>query len=350
MDFLNNIIEEDVKKGIMPGMTYGIVTNDGITIGGAGYKKLVPEKEGYDIDTLYDMASLSKVITTVTLASKLIDQKKINLNDKVKKYLPKFKYDDVTIFNLLTHTSGLPADLEGKEIISREETLKKVYGLDKEYDTGTKVIYSDIGFILLGELISSIYNKPLDEVARTEIFEPLEMYNTCYNPKDKSKCAPTEITDKRGMVQGIVHDEKACSLGGVAGNAGVFTNAKDISNFLSMILNNGVYNGKRFLSKEVIDLWFEPLVFEKQNNRYRSLCWIVGINNIVIKKPGNVISFSGFTGPSLSIDRDNNIAIALLTNRVHPTRSNNLIASERANIANSIYKELGLESDIIRRM
>ena len=251
MENLNRFINEEVNNGVFPGMAYSVISGDRVEHGAVGYKELVPSKVQIEEDALYDIASLSKVVSVVTIISKLIDQKKVDLNDKVNKYLSDFKYDDVTILNLLTHTSGLPADLEGKEIIPREEVLRQIYASEKEYETGTKVIYSDLGYILLGEIISKVYQKPLDEVAKEEVFEPLNMNSTCYNPKDKDACAPTEITEARGIIKGIVHDEKACSLGGSAGNAGVFTNTKDLSNYVSMILNDGMFEGKRFLSKEI---------------------------------------------------------------------------------------------------
>ncbi len=343
MNILDSKILEEVQQGVIPGMTYSVIKDNDIFHGGVGLKQIVPTNENVSEDTLYDLASLSKVVVTVTIVSKMYAEGKIQLNDKVSKYLDRFKYDDITIFDLLTHKSGLPADLDDLSIVPREELLDKVYKTDKIYETETDVIYSDLGYILLGELISKVYGKPLDEVAKEEVFIPLEMSHTCYNPIDKSNCAPTEETTTRGLIQGVVHDEKAFSLGGAAGNAGVFSTNEDLSHFMNMILNNGMYNGKEYLPKQIIDLWFKPLVFEERNNRYRSLCWIVGCNRLVNRNNGNIISFNGFTGPSLSIDRDNNVGIALLTNRVHPTRKNNLISSQRANITDSIYEELGIK-------
>ena len=340
MDLLDNKIIECVQNGVFPGMTYSIVKDNDTLIGGVGFKQTVPSKEELNEDTIYDIASLTKVVVVVTIISKMYAEGKLKLNDKVSKYLDRFKYDDVTILDMLTHSSGLPADLNDKTIVSKEELLNKIYNVDKKYETGTAVVYSDLAYILLGELISKVYGKPLDEVAKEEVFEPLKMTSTCYNPTNKEECAPTELTEDRGLVQGVVHDEKAYSLNGVAGNAGVFTNAKDLSNYLSMIINNGMFEGKQYLPKEVIDLWFEPLIYEEDANRYRSLCWIVGHNVLVNKESGDIISFTGFTGPSLLVDRNNNLGIALLTNRVHPTRKVNTIVKERPNITETIYQEL----------
>ena len=340
MEVLDNKINEEVQNKVIPGMTYAVVYEGNVDIGSVGYKSLVPNLESVSEDTIYDLASLSKVVVTLPLIFRMIDKGLVKFSDRVKKYIPEFKYDDITIYELLTHTSGLPADVKDKTIVSKEEMMNKVYSMEKEYETGSKVIYSDIGYIILGDLISRIYNKPLDEVAKEEVFIPLDMKDTSYNPSDKERCAPSEVTKERGVIKGIVHDEKACSLNGVAGHAGVFSTAKDLSNFVKMVLNNGIFNNKQFLSKELIDLWFKPLVYDSINEWDRSFSFIVGNNDIVIEEGEDIISFNGFTGPSISIDRKNNFGIALMTNRVHPTRSNTKISKERPIISHLIYEEM----------
>lgn len=339
MNFLDERLQKDVEEGIFPGMNYGIVSDEDI-VGSVGNKQLVPYEEKLDIDTLYDIASLTKVVVTVPLICKLVSDKKMMFNDKVQKYLPRFKYDDVTIYHLLTHMSGLPADLDSKQIVTKQTILDEVYAKDKIYETEKDVVYSDLGYILLGEIIEKVYNKPLDIVASEQIFNPLKMYNTSYNPIDIEKCAPTEVAPTGGLIKGFVHDEKACSMNGVAGHAGVFSNVQDLMKFVKMILNDGVYDNKQFLPKDIIDLWFMPMVYEKSNERTRSLCWITGVNDIVTREGENVISFSGFTGPSLIIDRDRKLGIVLMTNRVHPTRDNRKLSSERPLISKEIYDNL----------
>ena len=340
LNFLNDKINDEVQNKVIPGMTYAIVKDNKIDVGSSGYKELVPAVEQIEDDTIYDIASLTKVIVTVPLICKLIDIGKLNFNDQVKNYLPNFKYEDVTIYHLLTHTSGLPADLNSKQIISKEKMMNKIYSMNKEYETGTKVVYSDLGYILLGEIIEQIYDNSLDVIAKNELFIPLEMFNTCYNPKDKNRCAPTEVTEERGILRGKVHDEKAYSLGGIAGHAGVFSTASDLGNYVSMILNNGIFNGKKILSKKMIDMFFKPLVYDEKCKWNRSFCFIVGNNDIVVEEGENVISFNGFTGPSISIDKDNNLGIVLMTNRVHPNRENKLLSKERPIISDEIYKKI----------
>lgn len=333
-------LKQSIQLSSVPGFVYGIVFNDNKYIGSVGNSQLIPTIKPINENYLYDIASLSKVIVTVTIICRLKEKNIISFNDPVKKYLLDFKYDDITIYNLLVHNSGLPADLKSKEIISKDEIIKKIYSQNKEYETGSKVLYSDLGYMLLGLVIEKIYNKSLDEVAKEEVFIPLDMCNSTYNPTNKDICVPTEFDINRGLVKGIVHDEKACSMNGIAGHAGVFTTVNDLTNYVTMILNEGIYNNKKYLSKETIDLLFNDLVYEKNANRTRSLCWITNNNNLVVKDRTNIISFSGFTGPSISIDRENKLGIILLTNRIHPTRENKNMAIQRPIIYDKIYDVL----------
>lgn len=343
---LENVLKEGVTDLVAPGFVYGVLSSNDKYFGSIGFSQLYPFKKEINENYLYDIASLTKVICTVTIICRMAEKSLINFNDPVSKYLSDFKYDDITIFNLLVHNSGLPADLGAvKEIIDKETILKDLYSQNKIYNTSSDVLYSDLGYMLLGLVIEKVYNKPLSEVASEEVFMPLEMKDTQFNPVDIERCVPTELDLKRGLVKGIVHDEKSCSMEGVAGHAGIFTTVFDLMKYVSMVLNNGVYNNKQYLKKETIDLWFESLVYEASANRTRSLCWITDNNNIVVKDKKNIISFSGFTGPSISIDRENNIGIVLLTNRIHPSRDNKKLSSLRPIIYEQIYEELNLDKN-----
>ncbi len=349
---IKQIMNNLVNSGATPGINYAVIKDNNKFIGSLGLRAkykidkgiLKENKEINNINTIYDIASLTKVVCTATIIFRLYEIGKINLNDKVKKYLERYKYNDTTIYDLLTHTSGLPADLNSKEIIPKDECLKQLFSLEKE---NGGFLYSDIGYMLLGLVIEKICKKPLDKIFKEEVTFPLEMNNTTFNPSDKTLIAPTEITEKRGIIRGIVHDEKACSMNGVAGHAGVFSNVEDLSHFTSMILNNGMFNGKRYLSKQTIELFFTPLISDREYRR--SFSWFVGKNPIVIEKEEkDIISFNGFTGPSISIDRKNNTIIIMLTNRVHPTRDNKLISKIRSEISNDIYKCINPRLNIVR--
>ena len=337
---MKEYLEKLVKQNVFPGCNYAIITENGIEMNSVGNKSLIPKIEKNSIDTLYDLASLTKVIATNTIITKLLQENKIKLTDYVKEYLPKFKYNNITIYHLLTHTSGLIADVKWDNVHNKEELIDFFYNKELFYKTESDVIYSDLNFIFLGFIIEKIYNLPFEKIVYKEVLEPLKMSNTCFNPQNKEMCAPTEVTDKRGVVRGIVHDEKACMLNGICGAAGLFSNIEDIVKFILMILNDGKIGNKQFIKKEYIDLWFKPLVKGKQKN-VRSIGWGIGKS----KTTGwlcsdNTIYHTGFTGNTLIIDRDNKIGFIFLSNRIHPTRKNKLLLNRRKYIANQIFKKI----------
>lgn len=328
-----------VKQKVFPGCNYAIINNNKIEYGTVGFKALIPKLEKNNIDTLYDLASLTKVIVTNVLITKLLEENKIKLNDKVKKYLPKFKYENITIFNLLTHSSGLIADVKWENITNKEELIEFFYNKELYYQTNSDVIYSDLNFIFLGFIIEKVYKEKLDILAYEKIFKPLHMNNTTFIPNNKDLCAPTEVTSKRGIVRGVVHDEKAYMMGGVSGNAGLFSNVFDLIKFSKMILNDGIVDNKHYIDKKYIDLWFKPFVKGKEKN-VRSIGWGIGKSKITGSFcSNNTIYHTGFTGNTLIIDRSNKIAIIILSNRIHPNRDNNLLANKRKYIANFIFRK-----------
>lgn len=337
---IKKIINKLVIAGATPGVNYAVIKNKDKYIGSLGLrgkyilnnKNLIELPEKNDINTVYDLASLTKVICTLTLIFKLIESRKIDMDDEVKKYLDLPLNDSVTIYNLLTHTSGIYTDIN-KEIISRDYVMNRLYQSYIKTSKG-EFKYTDIGYMLLGLIIEKLYDKSLDEVFDLKVAQPLEMRNTGFNPKNNEIIAPTEVTQKRGVVRGIVHDEKACALNGVAGHAGLFSNIEDLVNFSSMILNNGMFRDYKYFDKSVIEKWFTPLISDRIYKR--SFSWFVGDNPNIIEGE-DAISFHGFTGPSLSIDRVKNVIIIMLTNRVHPTRDNKLNTNMRPNITKELY-------------
>lgn len=334
-DYLNTLI----KSKATPGIAYSLIYSNIIKNGAVGKLTFDDSSHDVSISTLYDLASLSKVIATNTIIARMLDLNLISLNDSVKKYFKEYNYDDISIFDLLTHTSGLPASLGYKDVVSKEKILNEVFNANKIYETGTDAVYSDLGFIILGEIIEKVFNKSLDLVANEEVFSPLGMTNTCYNPRSLI-VAPTEYTKTRGLVNGTVHDEKAASMNGVAGSAGVFSNILDLEKFCLMVLNDGIVNNQEYLKKETIEMWFKPLFKGQSDARVRSIGWITGLNDKVILKEGKVISLSGFTGPSISIDKDLGVAIILLTNRVNPSRDNKEYPKIRCDISKFIYDNI----------
>lgn len=347
MDYItqfNQFVEQELKTSQIPGANYAIVFQDKVILGSIGHKAILPEIENNTIDTIYDMASLSKVVATTTAILQLLEQGRLRLQTKVKLYLPRFQYDQITIWHLLTHTSGLPEGVKGlMNLRSADEVWNQIYETPLSYETGMKIHYSDIGFILLGKIVEVITKMPLDVYTKQHIFSPLAMNDTGYCPSNQERCAPTEYRNNalyQGIQKGTVHDETAYLLGGVAGHAGLFSTVEDCAHFIQMILNKGMYQGQQILNSHTIDRIFQPEVEMHQGvairEVVRSLGWMIG----GLGGPhgdltsSQTIHHTGFTGTSIFIDRIHGIGFCLLTNRVHPTRDNTHHIDMRGRIAN----------------
>lgn len=343
---LEEIVLNEIQKGAFPGCNYGIVFKDKFYVNSLGNKAIIPTVEKNSIDTLYDMASCSKVIATTSCILKLLEEGRLRLHTKVSTILPRFRHLDTTIFDLITHTSGLREDVAGThDIKSCSEAMDKIYSEELIYAPHSKILYSDTGFVLLGKIVEAITNMSLDEYAYKVVFNPCEMIDTCYNPQDINRCAPTELRVDNvynGIVRGHVHDEQAYGMGGVAGHAGVFSTVSDCCHFIQMTLNKGVYNNTKVFSEESIDLLYKPLV--KETTGVNILGTIRGVGWMF---PGDypscgdfcsseTILHTGFTGTNIFIDRINEIGFVMLSNRVHPTRKNTLHIESRPLIANYI--------------
>lgn len=342
---LEELLQKAIDEGVFPGVNYCLLA-DKTYLNSLGKKSLFPKVEPNRLDTLYDMASCSKVVSTTTCLMLLLERGKLRLYDAVSAYLPNFRHQDITIWDLMTHTSGLQADLsKAAKLASRDECLERIYACDPVYPKNSKIVYSDIGFILLGFVIEAISGLSLDEFAKKNVFEPLEMVDTGYNPADIERCAPTELRQDEiynGYVRGHVHDEKSYILGGVAGHAGLFSTVSDLSHFMGMILDDGKYKGKVFLSKPTVDLLFKKQV-EMQSGisldtDSRGLGWIVKgcLSSSGDLTSPNTIQHTGFTGTNLWIDRNNQVAFCMLSNRVHPTRDNLKLIPFRAKVGNYV--------------
>jgi CubicO group peptidase (beta-lactamase class C family) len=333
--YLKSYIEDCANNNIFPGAAFGIVTKKEGLFDAVGNSQLLPLKERASLDTVYDLASLSKVVATTTIILKLIEDGKITLYTKVSDILPDFKHKDVTLYNLLTHTSGLPADISHKDCSNRKDIIDKIYSMELEYCTGEKVVYSDIGFMLLGLIIEEVAGS-IKEYFYENIAGPLNMISTCYNPKEEIKpiCAATEYDESRGYIKGTVHDEKAFVIGGISGHAGLFSTAVDLGNFCSMMLNSGAFNGMRILSKNSIKILKE--CHTNGLNEKRGLGWQLRDNGNATPDlaSDDCIFHTGFTGTSILIDFKNEFAFILLTNRVHPSRENIALIKLRRNINN----------------
>ena len=323
------IIKEGVEKKIYPGAV-ALIGRGGIIVKHKAYGKavLVPEEKMMKADTIFDLASLTKPIATGTSMMILAEQGKITLDDKAVSFIPELKSKkEITIRHLLTHTSGLPAwaDLYSSKK-SHREIIRQICNLDLVYPPGSKVVYSCLGFILLGEIIPRISGRSLAVFSWENIFAPLNMKNTFFTPPAelRYRIAASECCHwRKRILIGEVHDENAYALGGYSGNAGLFSNAYDLAIFSQTFLNEGEYDGIRILLpgsiKEMIRNQTEGL------NEAQGLGWRLKANKNHMA--GNRLSFcayghTGFTGTSLWIDPVRQLFIILLTNRVHPRRGN----------------------------
>lgn len=330
----NKYLMELVDDKVFPGCSYAIIVENKVMTGYIGYETYDKEKK-IDENSLYDIASLTKLLVTNTLISFLIEEEKIKLDDLVNKYLPKFKYDNIKIVHLLTHSSGL-------KVKYTKDTLKSIndfYNLDLEFEAGTTTAYRDINFILLGFIVEKVYKNKIDKVAKELIFDKLNMHNTMYNPKEKDRCVPTENNTR--LIKGEVQDWKASFLKGIAGHAGIFSNVSDIAKFLEVILNDGIYNKNYFISSNLIDLWFTPLFIDNNDIR-RTIGWIYAKSTPVCKDlvSNDAIFHTGYPGNHIIIDRGNDLSFVLLSNATYPTGSKESIVNKRIEINKNLYQLL----------
>ena len=305
------------------------------------------------VETMFDLASLTKVIATTSCVMRLVQLGQVKLNDPVAKYIPEFAQngkDDVTVRQLLTHYSGLRADLDLKKYWSGlEEGYNRANAEKLINPPGSVFLYSDINFVVLGELVQRVSGMPLDQYSQTYIFGPLGMMLTRFNPPPewKPRIAPTERDERSGqMLRGVVHDPTARQMGGVAGDAGLFSTADDVAKFAQALLNGGAPV-------------FSPWIVEKMTTPQqppnltdvRGLGW--DIDSPFSSTRGELLpvgSFghTGFTGTSLWIDPTTNTYIILLTNAVHVKDSN--VISLRTEIATAVAAALQLQPSEEQKM
>jgi CubicO group peptidase (beta-lactamase class C family) len=289
--------------------------------------------------TLWDLASLTKVIGLTSGIMQLVAQGKVDVDEPVQRYLPNWtgpNKEKVTIRHLLTHTSGLPAFKAYDEITHNPDSLAKLM-FTTQLDTlpGVRMVYSDIGAYTLGRVLEKVTGQTLDAYLHSHVFEPAQMHETMYKPPASllSRIAPTEIDPRRGgLVHGKVHDERAYYLGGVSAHAGLFSTAHDLTRFAQMYLSHGLSGGKTVLPRKEIG------VFTTRQVQDRALGWQKpdGNNSAGHLMSANAFGHTGFTGTSIWIDPDRDVFIILLTNRVNPTRANTKIGKVRVRLADAV--------------
>jgi uncharacterized protein YbbC (DUF1343 family)/CubicO group peptidase (beta-lactamase class C family) len=289
-----------------------------------GHRALTPSLEPTTEDTIYDAASLTKVLATTTAVMQLVERGKLDLDAPVIRYRPDFGAngkENVTVRHLLTHRSGLRPDLDYKPAWSGFETAIKMAAAEKlRSEPGTTFVYSDINFIVLGELVRIASGRPLAEYAAREIFGPLKMTDTGFLPpaRKMSRIAPTELTDGK-MLRGVVHDPSARMMGGVAGHAGVFTTAADLARFSRMLIGGGQLDGVRILKATTVAEMTRP---QSDGADRRGLGWDIDSRFSGPRgrwfPAGTTFGHTGWTGTSVWIDPATKSFVIFVCNRVHP--------------------------------
>ena len=350
-----DVIERAIADKAFPGATLAVGFHGKVALHAFGKLSYDAKAPTTNVKTMYDVASLTKVIATTTLVAKLAEgdfPSPLNLDAPVERYLPEWTTGPqpdwrrkVTVRHLMTHTSGLPPFKEyWRTSKNKQDTLTKIFAEPLDYEPGTKEIYSDLGIILMAEIIQRLTGRTLDSLANETIFSLLGMLDSMYRPPKKlwPLIAPTEIDNnlRHRLVQGEVHDENAFAIGGVSGHAGLFSTAPDLAAFCQMLLNGGTYAHQRILRRATIAQFTVP---QQLSNNTRTLGWAVPTEGGSSGHYFSAHSFghTGFTGTSIWIDPDRELFVVLLTNRVNPTRENQKIAQVRPALHDAVMQALG---------
>ena len=340
-------IERAIAEKKIPGGVYHLEQNGAIYEKAFGNRALVPSVEPMTIDTIFDAASITKVVATTPAIWLLIQRGKIGLDDPAQKFVPEFPRGDITIRHLLTHTSGLRPDLDLKDPWTGYDTAMQLVMKEEPINNpGFVFRYSDINFELLGEIVHRVSGQPLDVFCRKEIFEPLGMNDTGFRPLTPARIAPTEFADGV-MLRGVVHDPTARRMGGVAGHAGLFITIHDLAKYCRMLLRGG----DPILKPEIVNM----------------LTTLQSPANVAVRRAGGFdfdsgysrprgdffsigsYGHTGFTGGFFWIDPTSKTFYIFLSNRVHPDGKGNVLALQR-DLGTLSARAVGLSTPVVPRV
>lgn len=344
---IDDVVAQGLRYERMPGCVVLVGYRGRIAwLKSYGSRQVKPEVVPMTTDTVFDLASLTKPIATATSILLLIENGLVELDAPAAKYIPEFGVkgkEVITIRQLLTHQSGLLPDNSMKDYESgRADAFRRIHELDLRAEPGTRFMYSDVGFIVLGEIVERVSGKALDVFAKERIFAPLGMSETGFNPESaiQKRAAPTQERNGEWM-RGEVHDPRAYKLGGVAGHAGLFSTAEDLARYAQMLINNGSLGETRILKPETCQLMTTS---QEVSSGIRTLGWDrrTGYSS----NRGDLFSehafgHGGFTGTALWIDPAQEMFVIFLSNRVHPDGkgSVNSLAGRIGTIASAAIKE-----------
>ena len=360
---LDSIIRVAMNEGAAPGVALAVGRYGRLVhLRSYGRIDVSPDSPPVTDSTMFDMASLTKVVATTTALMILEDEGRVNLDSTVRSYLPELTDSTkagITVRQILTHSAGFEAFAAlWREHSGRTDYLNQINARPLVYSPGDSTIYSDWDFILAGLIVERISGMTLDQFTAARIWQPLGMRDTGFNPlgavpadstciaafrADHPLLARIAVTEmdtayRHIKIHGIVHDENACALGGVAGHAGLFSSARDAAVFSQMMLNGGQYNGVRLIQPTTIARW----TARQSNHSSRALGWDTPSDK---SSSGRYFSFrsfghTGFTGTSIWIDPEREVFVVLLTNRVNPTRANLRHEALRRDIADAVQSAI----------
>ena len=321
---IDQAVAEALQAGKMPGCVVAIGRRGKLAMLRAyGDRQLLPDRAAMSVDTVFDLASLTKPVATATSVMILAERGKLRLEDAVAKHLPEFAANgkgQITVLQLLTHQGGLVPDNTLKDYLDGPaKAWERIFALKPSAAPGAKFIYSDVGYIVLGELVRRVSGQSLHEFSRDHVFRPLGMHQTGFLPKEdlRRRAAPTEKRDGR-WICGEVHDPRAYRLGGIAGHAGLFSTARDLAVYAQMMLGEGSYGGVRVLQAETVAAMAQPRAVP---GGVRGLGWDVrsgySSNRGAAFSP-RAFGHGGFTGTALWIDPGLDLFVIFLSNRLHP--------------------------------
>ena len=371
LDSVDAVIARAIADGVTPGAALAVGGPGGLDrLRGYGATDWAPGSAAVTDSTVYDLASLTKVVGTTTAVMLMVDDGRIRLDAPLSEYLARWPRggwrDSVTIRRLLAHEAGLPPFVrfwhpDSGSLRGPDAVVRAIAALEPAYTPGERYVYSDLGFILLGAAVEAVAGRPLPELLENRVWQPLGMDDTGYNPApdlmadvraegglgadrararrrgglDLRRIAPTErdTVFRRRHVHGVVHDENAYAMGGVAGHAGLFSSARDLARFARMLLNGGTLGGSRVLRPATIAAFIAPGSAEAPGSR-RVLGWDTppGSGDMAARLSARAFGHTGFTGTSLWLDPESDLFVVLLTNRVNPTRDNPRIGRLRRDV------------------
>lgn len=341
---LDSIVAAAIADRASPGVAIAIGRHGRLVVNRSwGRTDWAREAAAITDSTIYDMASLTKVVATTTAAMLLEEDGLLDIERTVGSYLPEFDAQDksvITVRMLLTHSSGMKQNRPlWREFRTHAEFLRAITGHPLGYVPGDRSDYTDWNMMVMQAIIERLSGKRLDVLLQERVFGPLGMRDTYFSPPAalKARIAPTEIQDFRGgLVWGVVHDENAWMLGGVSGHAGLFSSARDLATFAQMMLDGGEYGGRRVLKPQTIARW----TARQRKDGSRALGWDTPAPRSSAGRYFSTRSWghTGFTGTSIWIDPEKQLFVVLLTNRVNPTRDNQRVGPLRRRVADAAQR------------